>query len=157
MQQPAARPRQLFRIIPVVALVAFLSGCTRFEDHASLTSNKRQEWTLSWTTLARRGINLVDSSGNVGSASASFPCQPDPGRPLTWTVDGPATHWSASGAAQDVLGPKTRKIWRGTVTLEKTAAGHALLLDLHDETGRAFAGNRRFATAQGNGESWYAQ
>lgn len=139
-----------------MALIA-LTGCTRFENHASLSRHSKEGWSLTWTTVARRGFNLVDSSGNVGSASATFRCRPDPGRELTWIVEGPAVSWQGNGAANQVLGPPSTRGWQGTATLAPNGEVHALTIDLHDiATGRPFVGNRRFENARGNGESWFA-
>ncbi len=143
----------------LLLMAGLLGGCTRFEDYASLSRRPRSdnEWTLSWTMIAKRGINLVDSSGNVGSASASFPCRADPHRPLVWLVDGPATSWQGSRAAEDVLGKPAAKGWRGTVTLESNGSVHTFTIDLRDiATGRPFVGNRRYENARGNGEMWFA-
>lgn len=155
------RPRAttLFPLALWLVLAGLLGGCTRFQDHASLSLQPRSDhkWTLSWTTVAKRGINLVDSSGNVGSASASFTCRPDPNRPLVWLVDGPAISWQGSRAAEDVLGKPAAQGWRGTVTIEPNGSVHALTIDLRDiATGRPFVGNRRFENARGNGEMWFA-
>lgn len=155
------RPRAtaLLRLALVLLVAGLLGGCTRFHDHASLSLSSRKDntWTLSWTTVAKRGINLVDSSGNVGSASASFPCRPDPNRPLVWLVDGPAFSWRGSRAAEDALGKPAAKGWRGTVTIEPNGSVHALTIDLRDiATGRPFIGNRRYENARGNGEMWFA-
>lgn len=139
------------------ALLMLLAGCTRFEDSVTLAGDAKQQWTLTWHTLARRGINLVDSSGNVGSASVRFSCVAHAQLPLTWLVDGAATRWKGSGPAARRLSEEASRIWRGTVTLQKTATGHALVIDLHDERGRPFVGNRRYEKAQGNGQSWHAQ
>jgi len=145
------------RLLMLALVLCDLTGCTRFEDHASLSRRSADEWNLSWTTIARRGINLVDSSGNVGSASASFPCRPDPTRELTWIIEGPATHWAGSGAARQALGRPATRSWRGTVTIEPNGTVHALTINLQDvATGRPFVGNRRFENARGNGVSWFA-
>lgn len=134
---------------------------TRFEDQVTVTRvsdrGKEPYWRLEWRTLARRGVNLVDSSGNVGSASATFRCVAHPTLPLTWTVSGKAMTWEGSGDASDVLGSPATGDWRGTVTLVPTADGKAMILDLHDNEGRAFVGNRRYDQANGNGETWIAQ
>jgi hypothetical protein len=143
----------------LLLVAGLLGGCTRFTDHVMLSHSPRagNTWTLSWTTVAKRGINLVDSSGNVGSASASFPCRPDPHRPLVWLVDGPATSWQGSRAAEDALGKPAAQGWRGTVTIEPNGSVHALTIDLRDiATGRPFVGNRRYENARGNGETWFA-
>lgn len=131
---------------------------TRFEDQVTVTRvsdrGKEPYWRLEWRTLARRGINLVDSSGNVGSASAVFRCQAHPMLPLTWTVSGKATTWEGSGDASDVLGRPATGDWHGTVSLETTADSKAMILDLHDHEGRAFIGNHRYEQVNGNGETW---
>jgi hypothetical protein len=155
------RPRAtaLLRLALVLLVAGLLGGCTRFSDHVMLSHSPRagSAWTLSWTTVAKRGINLVDSSGNVGSASASFQCRPDPNRPLVWLVDGPAISWRGSDAAEDALGKPAAKGWRGTVTIEPNGSVHALTIDLRDiATGRPFVGNRRYENARGNGEMWFA-
>ncbi|MDQ5979839.1 MAG: hypothetical protein QG602_2814 [Verrucomicrobiota bacterium] len=138
-------------------LAALYAGCARFEEYAMLSRHSTGEWNLSWTTVARRGINLVDSSGNVGSASASFTCRPDPARKLVWLVEGPAVSWRGSGAAEGALGKPADKGWRGTVVIEPNGSVHALTIDLRDiATGRPFVGNRRFENAGGNGETWIA-
>lgn len=128
---------------------------TRFEDHATLRRDPAGGWTLAWTTIARRGLNPVDSSGNVGSASASFRCQPDPVRQAVWTVTGRAIGWAESGAAVDALGPPA-VAWHGTVTVEDAADGKALVIALHADDGRAFAGNRRYLQVRGVGDGWSA-
>jgi hypothetical protein len=159
-QHPAAVARLLPRFVPLLlaALIVSLgTGCTRLEDHASLYRRSNGEWSLTWTVTAKRGINLVDSSGNVGSASASFTCRPYPTRELVWLVDGPALSWRGSGAAKDALGKPAAKGWRGTVTIEPNGSVHALTIDLRDiATGRPFVGNRRYENARGNGEMWFA-
>lgn len=156
MQTPMAT---WLRLGILVMLIGVLCGCSRFEDHASFSRQPRSnnEWHLSWTTIARRGLNLVDSSGNVGSASASFACRPAPDRPMVWLVDGPAISWNGSGAAENILGKPAAKGWRGTVTINPNGSVHALTIELHDiATGRPFVGNRRFENARGNGEMWFA-
>lgn len=143
----------------LLLLAGLLGGCTRFTDHVILSHSPRagDKWTLSWTTVAKRGLNLVDSSGNVGSASASFECRPDSARPLVWLVDGPSISWQGSRAAEDALGKPAAKGWRGTVTIEPNGSVHALTIDLRDiATGRPFVGNRRYENARGNGETWFA-
>ncbi len=147
----------LIRCVLLGLLAAGLAGCTRFEEHAILSRRSNGEWNLSWTTIAKRGLNLVDSSGNVGSASASFTCRPDPTRELVWLVEGAAVSWRGSDAAENALGKPAAKGWRGTVTIEPNGSVHALTIDLHDiATGRPFVGNRRFENARGNGEMWFA-
>ena len=149
----------LFRLGILLLVAGLFVACTRFQDHASLSRQPRSDntWTLSWTTVAKRGINLVDSSGNVGRASASFQCRPDPHRPLVWLVDGPAASWQGSRAAEDVLGKPAAQGWRGTVTIEPNGSVHFLTIDLRDiATGHPFVGNRRFENARGNGETWFA-
>ncbi|RXK55660.1 hypothetical protein ESB00_07165 [Oleiharenicola lentus] len=147
----------LTRCVLLGLLAGGFAGCTRFEDQVTLSRSPTGEWTLNWHTIARRGINLVDSSGNVGGASASFICQPDPTRPLTWTVEGPAHSWRGRGAAEKKLGQAAAKGWRGTVVIEPNGSTHALTIDLRDiATGRPFAGNRRFENARGNDEAWFA-
>ncbi len=149
--------RVLTRCVLLGLLAGGFAGCTRFEEHVILSRRSTGEWNLSWTTTAKRGVNLVDSSGNVGSASASFSCRPDPTRPLIWTVEGPAVSWRGSDAAEHALGKPAAKGWRGTVTIEPNGSVHALTIDLRDiATGRPFVGNRRYENARGNGEMWFA-
>jgi hypothetical protein len=156
--QPTLRARVWPGVLLCVVLLALLSGCTRYEETVTLSLHRRSTagWEFEWRALARRGINLVDSSGNVGGASASFPCHPHASRPDVWLLDGPVTDWKEKGAAVGKLGPKPAGQWRGEVRMEADGTGKVMVVELHDAKGRPFVGNARYQNAQGNGETWVA-
>src|SRR5690349_8973387 len=86
-----ARRRFLSLMLGSCSVVFLLAGCVRgpvrYEDDVSLHRDRSGDhWTLRWSTLARRGINLVDSSGNTGSATVSWRCRLTQADPKVWTV-----------------------------------------------------------------------
>lgn len=152
------RPTGWGAALGALLLLALLTGCTRYEETVTLSLRRRSTagWEFEWRALARRGINLVDSSGNVGGASASFPCHRHALRSDVWLLDGPVRTWKESGTAVGKLGSKPAGNWRGEVRIEADGAGKVMVVELYDAKGRPFVGNARYRNAQGNGETWVA-
>jgi len=152
-----SQPARAWSALASLVLAGSLVACTRFEDQVILSLHAKSGCRLTWSSIARRGVNLVDASGNVGSASATFACRADASAPDRFVIAGDALHWSASGAAARRLGPRADGGWSGSVQLAATGDARRLVLDLRDGEGRPFVGNRRYEDVKGNGETWIAR